>query len=823
MINVFLLLLLLIVWIHLQQKISRSLAQTETLLKDMAALKELLSGRTAEEKQHACPVSPSDQIAEQGGALFRAERDLLSEPVSFPEPPLAGAEEHVWDVNGASPMIGQSPSPLAAACSVVPPPPIREARPESASALVVCGCEAVTSPATACPPPPPPPPPSVRPSAAPLRAVNYEKYIGENLFGKIGILILVVGMGLFVKYAIDNEWINETLRTILGFAVGGILLLLAFRLKNPYRMFSSLLAGGAFAIFYVTIAIAYHYYELFSQPAAFLLLVVVTLLMSGLAIVYNRRELAVIALTGGFIAPFLVSNGMGSYLVLFTYVLILDLGMFALSFYRKWGELPVICFFFTWTILGGYAVFADLDLYSRRQLLHLLLFAIGFYLIFLLPVVSIVRINRKKINQMLLGVLVLNPFVFLFFALWFLGEMGLEHNYRGGFTLFVALIDFALLGWVRRKGGNFSFLFNTLLGLGLAFVSVTIPIQGEGKVITLFWATEMAVVLWFYTRFRSAVYRGFAVLLPVLACFSYVLDVADVFIHPSRFSEDSLFLNGLFATGLYLGLAWAVSAWLLQRAALRNTLSLLASALIIYVAFILDFHRHIHPALLSHSYMQLFTGVVLLGLTMVWSRKRFPMPRYTAGYAAGLGFSLVCFLIHAYRVNHAQAAEGLDFIFEWISLLVVSVHAVWIGCLYYRGCDYRSPASRHMTLFLSLTGTVLLLIATNNLLHQLGLRDETNAGFSVALSVAGFIQMTVGMRLHLKLLRMVSLGVFGLVLLKLGVVDLWLLPTIGKVIVFILLGVILLVLSFLYQKLKSALFDDAPVSSGTEKEDGAEA
>lgn len=351
MINAFLLLLLLIVWIHLHQKISRSLSQTETLLKEMAGLKELLSHRTVEEGHPA-------------GSLV---------------PP--------------------------------PPPPISEARPEAASAA--CAAEALTPPASVCPPPPPRLP-NPRPAVAPRRAVNYEKYIGENLFGKIGILILVVGMGLFVKYAIDNDWINETLRTILGFAVGGVLLLLAFRLKNPYRMFSSLLAGGAFAIFYVTIAIAYHYYELFSQPVAFVLLVFITLLMSGFAILYDRRELAVIALTGGFIAPFLVSNGIGSYLILFTYVLILDLGMFALSLYRKWGELPVICFFFTWTILGGYTAFADLDLYSQRQLLHLLLFTTGFYLIFLLPVVSIVRINRKKINQILLGVLVLDPFVFCF-------------------------------------------------------------------------------------------------------------------------------------------------------------------------------------------------------------------------------------------------------------------------------------------------------------------------------------------------------------------------------------------------------------------------
>lgn len=45
---------------------------------------------------------------------------------------------------------------------------------------------------------------------------NYEKYIGENLFGKIGILIFIIGIGFFVKYAIDQNWINETARTMLA-------------------------------------------------------------------------------------------------------------------------------------------------------------------------------------------------------------------------------------------------------------------------------------------------------------------------------------------------------------------------------------------------------------------------------------------------------------------------------------------------------------------------------------------------------------------------------------------------------------------------------
>lgn len=792
MIEALLILLLLVVWINLHRKISLSLSQTETLLKEIAALKKLVADRRAE-------VNPEARPAEADASAMAAEDRLLVEPLSIPPPP------------DLPKPIADSPQPTGISQAAVP---------DGCPATVFPGDSSGPS-SRVCPPPPPPPPPlpfrqpSERKPVPPRRAVNYEKYIGENLFGKIGILILVIGMGLFVKYAIDKDWIDETLRTVLGFVVGGILLLLAFRLKKAYRMFSSLLAGGAFAIFYVTIAIAYHYYQLFSQPLAFVLLVVLTIVMSVLALLYDRRELAVIALTGGFIAPFLVSNGMGSYRVLFTYVLILDLGMFALSFYRKWGELPAICFVFTWTILGGYVSATDMYMYGRPGWIHLLGFALGFYLIFLLPVVSIVRINRKVINQILLGVLALNHFVFLFFALWFLGEMEWERNYNGALTLFIALVNFALLGWIRRREAGFPFLFHTLLGLGLAFVSVTIPIQLDGTLITLCWATEAVVVLWFYTRLKTRIYRVFAVLLPVLTLVSYLIDLWNGLVHLPAPAEHLLFRSGLFATGIYLGLASAVSTWLLKRAGYRHTLSLVVTAALLYTAFMLDFYRYIHPSLLSASYRQLFTAGVLLGLTLVWSRKSFPMPRYTGVYAAGLIVSILWFWAHAYRVNQAESPGFLPFLFEWFSLLAVSAQAVGVGRAYYRAIDYRSSRARGMTLFLSLAATCLLLIGTNNLLHQLGLPDETNAGFSIALALAGFMQMAVGMRLHLKIVRMASLGTFGLVLVKLGAIDLWLLPTIGKVIVFILLGVILLVLSFLYQKLKSVLFDDKPAPERT--------
>ena len=35
------------------------------------------------------------------------------------------------------------------------------------------------------------------------------------------------GVGFFVKYAIDKNWINETFRTVLGFLTGAVLLVVA--------------------------------------------------------------------------------------------------------------------------------------------------------------------------------------------------------------------------------------------------------------------------------------------------------------------------------------------------------------------------------------------------------------------------------------------------------------------------------------------------------------------------------------------------------------------------------------------------------------------
>src|SRR5262245_11963666 len=49
---------------------------------------------------------------------------------------------------------------------------------------------------------------------------SLESKIGGNLLNKIGMVAIILGVGYFLKYAIDNEWIGEMGRVVIGILTG---------------------------------------------------------------------------------------------------------------------------------------------------------------------------------------------------------------------------------------------------------------------------------------------------------------------------------------------------------------------------------------------------------------------------------------------------------------------------------------------------------------------------------------------------------------------------------------------------------------------------
>ena len=638
---------------------------------------------------------------------------------------------------------------------------------------------------------------------------NFEKYIGENLFGKIGILIFIIGIGFFVKYAIDQNWINETARTLMGYAVGAGMLVLAERLHKRYHTFSSLLAGGAFGIYYLITAIAFHYYGLFSHTMAFVILCVTTIFMSAVSVLYDRKELAVTALVGGFIAPFIISTDSSSIISLQIYITILNIGMFCLAMYKKWAILPMVSFAFTYIILWGTTAlgsFSDSEAVSTYPTLFA--FATLFYVIFLLPVVFILRTQYGENTRLgLLGIITANSFMYLIYGDFLLQHFEASSDTTAYLAFFIAAVNLSIHLYLRFRVEGQDTLRNLMLGLAVTFASMGIPILFSAANVLMVWAAESVLLLWLFTKEKNRIYElaSAVLLLLTLGALAYYR-TTDTFIHDTG---DSLFFNGAFFVTTFVSIAYYVVAVIMQfnkelfsdtkRLIAYTPCNAIAYALgfsILFLAFRDNFHFHLEQPISEYASL-LTANIMLLGGALIL-RKRFEISENKLAYEISLYLAGILF---AMTVWNYTAPEGL--LLRWLMALVTIAHMAY--CM--RGQLLVTSNQRNLHIEYSIISTLMWLTLTRLLLITF---NEVNfsTAFSLSLGIAAFILMCIGMRYHSKEIRIVSLAEFGIVIGKLILNDVWAMPSLGKIIVFISLGALLLILSFLYQKLKDALFNE---------------
>ncbi len=660
---------------------------------------------------------------------------------------------------------------------------------------------------------------------------NFEKYIGENLFGKIGILIFIIGIGFFVKYAIDQNWINETARTILGYTVGAGMLVLAERLHKRYHTFSSLLAGGAFGIFYLITAIAFHYYTLFSQTTAFVILCATTVFMSGVSVLYDRKELAVTALVGGFIAPFIVSTDSSSIITLQTYISILNIGMFGLAMYKKWGILPIISFGFTYLILWGSTVASSFTV-TEAATIHteLLGFSTLFYIIFLLPVVFILRTQcSSNMRGALLSVITANNFMYLLYGNYVLQECATTFAKGGLVAFFIAVINLSIYLYLRFRVEGQDTLRNFMLALAITFATLGIPMQFDTDNNLMLWTAEAILLLWLFTKEKNRIYEFGSAILSFLsiAALAYYR-TTFIFIDTSG---DTLFFNENFFVTMFVSIACFITAIILQynkelfsqpkrliSYSPCNAIAYMLGFSILYLALWDDFHAHIEQPTATYASLLAFNVMFLGGALLL--RKRFAISKYRTAYDISLYITAGAYAVAVWNQN---TPDGL--MLRWLTTIVTiaylaySMRGLLIATLKQNSTDdgehsynlrellFATPANKGEQTVYAIISTLVWLTATRLLMITFGVTSFTTA-FSLSLGIAAFLLMCIGMRYHSKQLRLVSLAEFGIIIGKLVINDVWAMPALGKILVFISLGATLLILSFLYQKLKDALFNE---------------
>lgn len=672
------------------------------------------------------------------------------------------------------------------------------------------------------------PPAYIPPPAA--KKTNFEQFIGEKLISIVGIAILVLGIFFSVKWAIDRNLISDAGKVMIGLVAGTILIAVAHRLAKNYRAFSSILAGGGISVFYFSIYEAYQSYHLLSQTAAFIVMVLITLLAVVLSIIYDKKELAVIAIVGGFCTPFFVSNGSGNYQVLFSYLLILNIGMFALAYFKKWNLVNIICYCFTMLLFSGWVLkaFDPAIGHAGGGMLFISLF---FLIFFGMNIIYNLR-HRTRFGPMEISMLLSNSFIYLGFGLFFLSHIRGGYH-QGMFTLSLAAFNFIFAYAFFKKQQVDKNLVYLLIGLVLTFLSLTGPLQLDGNYITLFWACELVILYWMGLKTGIALLKNASILVLFLTLISLGMDWEQDY-YNVHLNKLPLIFNKVFITGLVVILAIFIKRKLIKSDAAT---SLLWGALpkpyynyftgglllvLIYLAGLFEVQYqsfHITQNDLFETVM-LWIYQYLAPAALAFYFKKNNDQRIHKIVAGLLAFVLLLYPVANYTTIDFREGYMGSALYHWRYLLPLLALVCVVYLISYIRKYYTIRQLPFKIMAWGATAIILFIISAEAI--HLWVYTAHEPGFwtgelvirakKVALpiiwSIASLLLMLLGMRKKLKIFRIISLSLFTLTIAKLFLYDISNVGQGGKIAAFIILGVILLVVSFMYQKIKGLFTDE---------------
>ncbi|OAT37391.1 DUF2339 domain-containing protein [Proteus myxofaciens] len=316
--------------------------------------------------------------------------------------------------------------------------------------------------------------------------------ITGNPLAKIGMLLLFFGLSYLLKYSIENDVISASTRLMMAGVGCFVLLGLGWWLQQKNRIYALILQGGGIGGLYITIFAATKIYDFIPITFAFIIMVLVCFTSILFAIIQRAISLAILASLGGYLAPILLSSGDGNYIALFSYYLILSIGILIISHWQVWRLLNLIGFVFTFGVGCLWAISHYQDVYY----LPCQLFLIANWFIF--GIATELLTLRKKIKRnipldatLLFG----TPLIGFLFQYRLVSEW--EFGVSVASSLY-ALIYFALSYVIlKRYQTEGKLLAIAFWMLSVIFATLAVPFAFSSEWTSLVWAFEGVMILVF--------------------------------------------------------------------------------------------------------------------------------------------------------------------------------------------------------------------------------------------------------------------------------------------------------------------------------------
>lgn len=647
-----------------------------------------------------------------------------------------------------------------------PPKPVSEPKPEPPPALV---------PVTV---PRPEVPASVgvdlgAASPAPIHTGPVaETRLGLNFLNRIAAVTLVLAAGYFFKYAVDNDWIGEAGRVMLGLGAGFVVALcgrwLAQRGQTVFAAGATALGGG---VMYLSSYAAWGFYHLVPTWAAFILLAAVTLFTVALSALQRSEILCGLAVAAGYTAPILLNTGESRPWFLFSYYLLLSAGSIWLARRMDWSKLA----WMSWGVPAvAFLLWAARASDGRPGPAYLL--GLLFQLLFLFGFSKWMAQGTLVWGPLVLGLASISGHWGFVPAAWASGLLGLTAERRR-----------------RLSHGVNLCLAGALLGY-LAWLQ-TAHLPRQAGLLWLFLCGEL-VILTGWVSSDIGIRR-----VPVTRSHLSALGaIATVY-----FSASYLLLTdyrdwmGLFAVAfgaLECGLAW----WLFKVRKVEDT----RPVLLLLGAGLCAFSLAVPIQLSGYS---ITIGWAIEAAALVWIAGRLADKRPLL--AAAAIYALVSLRL---SVTDAWAGDALARRpLMNVRFLTFLVAALAFGAGAYGLRRWRELRTAAMALYVAAHITTLAILVLELADGASRMGDPARAAKTLSVAVSGLfalygaVLVAIGVWRRSVLDRLIGLACLALVVLKVYVHDLWVLDRLFRVSVLALTGGLLLSASWVYSRYRGQI------------------
>ncbi|MBU0730168.1 MAG: DUF2339 domain-containing protein, partial [Proteobacteria bacterium] len=339
-----------------------------------------------------------------------------------------------------------------------------------------------------------------------------------NIVLKVGIIILFFGVAFLLKYAAQRNLFPIEFR-LAGVAVFGLSLLIAgWRLRARVLLYGLTLQGGGVGILYLTVFAASKLYHFLPPTLSLVIMVGLVGLSGALAVMQDAKALAIFGITGGFLAPVLMSTGSGSHVMLFSYYALLNAGILGIAWFKAWRVLNLLGFVFTFVIASFWGSnYYQPDYFSTTEPFLVLFFV--FYV-----AISVLFAHRQppKLKGFIDG-----PLVFGVSLVSFALQACLVKDFEYGLAISAcaAGLFYILLATIlwRRLTEGMRMLTEAFLAIGVVFGSLAIPLALDGHWTATAWALEGGAMVWVGVRQKRLGARVFGVLLQFGSGISFLI------------------------------------------------------------------------------------------------------------------------------------------------------------------------------------------------------------------------------------------------------------------------------------------------------------